>query len=69
MDSKEHKNRKLSNYIRERKYDAFLISEAGLCWNKLKSEDQWYKKIHIEFKASKGILSYNTTELKMMNEN
>ena len=59
------KSRQTVSYIVKRQFDAFMMSEVGLCWKKLGIEDQWFERTFGKFKATRACLAYNKTELEM----
>jgi hypothetical protein len=42
--AKHYKSRQSVDHIQQREYDAFLMTEPGLCWPKLAASDQWFER-------------------------
>ena len=63
QDKRTSKSRQLVDYIVQKSFDVFLMTEIGLCWRKVGIENQWYERILGKFRATRSMFAYNVTEL------
>ena len=64
QDHRTSKSRQLIDYIVQKSFHVFLMTEVGLCWRKVGNENQWYERILGKFRSSRSVFAYNTTELQ-----
>jgi hypothetical protein len=63
VSSHVYRSRQLVDCISNQELDVYLMTEVGLCWNKLSAYDQWYERTTGRLTHQKSIFSYNKTEL------
>lgn len=56
------KSKQLVSMIANRQIDIALLTEIGLYWKLVKTEDQWHERVRESFQASRTELAYNKTE-------
>jgi hypothetical protein len=62
--AKHYKSRQSVDYIKQGEYDFWLMSEVGLCWQKLDSHDQWwFERALGKLQDSFATFAYNDQEL------
>jgi hypothetical protein len=64
-NAKHYKSRQTIDYIQQGEYDAFLMTELGLCWPKLAASDQWFARVLGKLQDSMATFAYNDQEMSI----
>jgi hypothetical protein len=62
-DKRTSKSHQLVDYIVQKSFDIFLMTEVGLCWKKVDPANQWYERILGKFWWTRLAFANNVTEL------
>jgi hypothetical protein len=57
------KSRQLVDYVVQKDYDCFMMTEIGLNWTKISANDRWFERIFGKFRTSRSVFAHNVTEL------
>jgi hypothetical protein len=63
-DKRNGKSRTLVETIKNKQFDAMMMTEVGLCWPKVPSTDQWHERVQGVFQDSRTCFAFNDTELE-----
>ena len=61
--SKHYKSRQSIDHIHQGEYDVWMMSEIGLCWNKVAAGDQWFERVLGKLNDSYALFAHNNQEL------
>jgi hypothetical protein len=62
-DCRTSKSRQLLDYVVQKDYDCFMMSEIGLNWTKIGANDRWFERVSGKFRKSRSVFAHNVTEL------
>jgi hypothetical protein len=61
--SRVNRSRQVIDCIANQELDVFLMTEIGLCWDKVSAYDQWNERTIGRLERQKSVFAYNKSEL------